>query len=44
MFYFYEGSLTYPPCTENVHWWVDQNVHVATREEIRFFKKSILRS
>mmetsp|Transcript_43076 Transcript_43076/g.125318 ORF Transcript_43076/g.125318 Transcript_43076/m.125318 type:complete len:443 (+) Transcript_43076:140-1468(+) len=43
-FYNYQGSLTYPPCTTGVDWWVLSSPLTASREEIRFIKKAIFGS
>lgn len=38
-FYHYYGSLTAPPCTETVHWYVMQTPAVVTHDMIESFKK-----
>jgi len=43
-FYNYEGSLTQPPCTPGVEWWVSAKPLAATKDEIRFIKRAILES
>lgn len=43
-FYNYAGSLTQPPCTSGVDWWVLSTPITATREEIRFIRKAIFAS
>mmetsp|Transcript_133639 Transcript_133639/g.236541 ORF Transcript_133639/g.236541 Transcript_133639/m.236541 type:complete len:401 (+) Transcript_133639:136-1338(+) len=43
-FYNYRGSLTQPPCTEGVDWWVLSRPIPASREEIRFLRKAIFTS
>jgi len=43
-FYNYEGSLTQPPCTTGVDWWVLSKPITASRDEIRFIRKSIFMS
>lgn len=43
-FYNYRGSLTQPPCTEGVDWWVLSRPISASREEIRFLRKAIFTS
>lgn len=41
-FYNYEGSLTAPPCTGGVDWWVTSSGVSGTREEIAHVRKAIL--
>jgi len=43
-FYNYEGSLTIPPCTRGVDWWVSAKPLTATKAEIDFVKRAILES
>eukprot|EP00397_Hematodinium_sp_SG-2012_P027195 GEMP01028559.1.p1 GENE.GEMP01028559.1~~GEMP01028559.1.p1 ORF type:complete len:398 (+),score=104.50 GEMP01028559.1:121-1314(+) len=43
-FYNYEGSLTQPPCTTGVDWWVAAKPLTASKEEIRFIRRAILES
>jgi len=43
-FYNYEGSLTQPPCTPGVDWWVLSKPITASRDEIRFIRKAIFMS
>jgi len=43
-FYNYQGSLTQPPCTEGVDWWVLSTPITATREEIRFIRRALFGS
>lgn len=43
-FYNYEGSLTSPPCTKGVDWWVGAKPLSATKEEIRYIQQAILES
>lgn len=43
-FYNYRGSLTQPPCTEGVDWWVLSRPIPATREEIHFVRRAIYTS
>merc|ERR1719321_2497309 len=43
-FYNYQGSLTQPPCTGGVDWWVLSKPISASREEIRFIRKAIFMS
>jgi len=43
-FYNYEGSLTAPPCTGGVDWWVTAEAVTATRDEIAHVRKAILGS
>lgn len=44
VFYNYQGSLTQPPCTTGVDWWVLAMPITASREEIRFIRKAIFKS
>jgi carbonic anhydrase len=44
MFYNYQGSLTHPPCTGGVDWWVHVKPLDASREEIRFIRRAIFGS
>jgi carbonic anhydrase len=39
-FYAFTGSLTTPPCSENVLWLVDGNVRNLTQSQIGFFSKN----
>lgn len=41
VFYNYQGSLTQPPCTTGVDWWVLSVPVTATRDEIRFVRRGI---
>jgi carbonic anhydrase len=41
-FYNYPGSLTSPPCSEGVDWWVTAEPVDATKEEIAEVRKAIL--
>jgi len=43
-FYNYEGSLTSPPCTKGVDWWVSAKPLTATKEEITYIQNAILES
>lgn len=43
-FFNYKGSLTQPPCTEGVDWWLLSKPITASRDEIRFIRKSIFKS
>merc|ERR1719201_864089 len=43
-FYNYQGSLTQPPCTGGVDWWVLSKPITASRDEIRWVHKSIFMS
>jgi carbonic anhydrase len=38
-FFMFEGSLTTPPCTENVMWFVDDRVQSITLEEFQIFNR-----
>lgn len=38
-YYYYKGSLTTPPCTEIVNWYVLKNPLEASKEQIRKFSK-----
>mmetsp|Transcript_18376 Transcript_18376/g.48508 ORF Transcript_18376/g.48508 Transcript_18376/m.48508 type:complete len:603 (+) Transcript_18376:128-1936(+) len=40
-FFNYKGSLTQPPCTTGVDWWVLVQPVDASREEIRFIRRAI---
>lgn len=40
-YYLYSGSLTTPPCSENVVWAVMKKPIEASSEEIRFFKEKV---
>mmetsp|Transcript_58721 Transcript_58721/g.128979 ORF Transcript_58721/g.128979 Transcript_58721/m.128979 type:complete len:447 (-) Transcript_58721:6-1346(-) len=40
-FYNYQGSLTQPPCTGGVDWWVLSVPITASRDEIRFIRRAI---
>lgn len=37
--YHYSGSLTTPPCTENVEWFILKTHHQASGEQIAKFRK-----
>merc|ERR1719161_2182567 len=43
-FYNYKGSLTQPPCTGGVDWWLLSKPITASRDEIRFVRKTIFMS
>jgi len=43
-FFNYKGSLTQPPCTTGVEWWVLSSPITASREELRFVKAAIFGS
>lgn len=43
-FYNYEGSLTSPPCTKGIDWWVGAKPLTATKEEITYIQNAILES
>jgi len=43
-FYNYKGSLTQPPCTSGVDWWLLSKPITASRDEIRFIRKAIFMS
>lgn len=43
-FFNYEGSLTQPPCTSGVDWWVLSSPITASREEINFVRRGIFGS
>lgn len=36
-FYLYHGSLTTPPCSENILWFLTSKIHEMSEEQIRFF-------
>jgi len=40
-FYNYQGSLTQPPCTIGVDWWVLSTPVTATRDEIRLIRRAL---
>lgn len=37
--YFYKGSLTTPPYTESVHWYIDKHIYEASPEQIKTIEK-----
>ncbi len=37
--YFYKGSLTTPPYTESVNWYIDKHIYEASPEQIQTLKK-----
>jgi len=37
--YFYKGSLTTPPYTESVNWYIDKHIYEASPEQIQTIKK-----
>ena len=37
-YFFYEGSMTTPPCTENVKWVIWKDIQGTREKEIDFFK------
>tara|TARA_B100001964_G_scaffold230938_1_gene284998 strand:+ start:318 stop:1133 length:816 start_codon:yes stop_codon:yes gene_type:complete len=37
--YFYKGSLTTPPYTESVNWYIDKHIYEASPEQIKTLKK-----
>lgn len=41
-YYYFEGSLTTPPCTEGVHWIVARRVLPATYDELQVFRFSLI--
>lgn len=43
-FFNYQGSLTEPPCSEGVDWWVLASPITASRSELRFFRRAIFNS
>jgi len=43
-FYNYEGSLTAPPCTTGVDWWVGSKPITALKDEIAYIQSAILES
>jgi carbonic anhydrase len=38
-YYMYKGSLTTPPCTEAVNWYVSNTVLSASKEQLNFFER-----
>ncbi len=38
-FYYFEGSLTTPPCTEGVHWAVMKHKGLVSEQDVRYFAK-----
>lgn len=40
-YYRYFGSLTIPPCTENVQWTIVKKVRTATREQVRLLRVAV---
>ncbi|MBA0658384.1 hypothetical protein Goklo_010594 [Gossypium klotzschianum] len=40
-YYRYIGSLTIPPCTENVVWSIVRKVRTVTREQVRFLRVAV---
>lgn len=40
-YFHYSGSLTTPPCSENVSWFILEHPIEASGEQIRFFQKFI---
>ncbi|XP_073138238.1 alpha carbonic anhydrase 7-like [Henckelia pumila] len=40
-YYRYMGSLTTPPCTENVIWTIVRKVRTVTREQIKLIRKAV---
>lgn len=43
-FYNYQGSLTQPPCTTGVDWWVLSEPITASKDELRFVRQGIFSS
>merc|ERR1719350_1829356 len=40
----YQGSLTQPPCTTGVDWWILAEPATASREELRLLRRAIFDS
>ncbi|KAK1588924.1 hypothetical protein Q3G72_028667 [Acer saccharum] len=41
MYFRYIGSLTIPPCTENVLWTIVNKVRTVTREQVRLLRVAV---
>jgi len=41
-YYYFQGSLTTPACTEGVNWIVANRILAATEEEIKLFQFTLL--
>eukprot|EP00494_Astrolonche_serrata_P027777 UN28041 len=40
-YYYYNGSMTMPPCTQGVLWFVDQNIHHMNQNQYDIFFQSL---
>ena len=40
-FFMYSGSITHPPCTENVNWTVLKTIYTLSEEQLEWFTEFI---